>query len=342
MRSRTLIQLVCAHAEGEIGKVVVGGLLDLPGESALDKLLWLRREGEELRRFLTFEPRGQPQASVNLVLPSRVPEAHGVFLVLQPDGVHAMSGSNAICTTTVLLETGMVAMREPESEVVLDTAAGLVRARARCCGGRCESVELAMPASFVDAEGVELDVDGIGRVVIDVAFGGVFYALLDPERVGLSIAPERARELVDVGMRVLAEAKRRLTPRHPERPELAGLAYLMFAGWDRDGPVNATIMPPGRIDRSPCGTGSSARLALMFQRGQVREGETVVFRSIIQSRFVARIAGTLEVGGRPAVRPVLSGRAWIYGREEILCDPEDPFRGGHLLSDVWGPGIGER
>ena len=337
--SRTL-SLLGVHAEGEIGKIVMGGVLDVPGASMLEKLRWMNREGDSLRRFCVLEPRGGPNASVNLLLPPCDAAADAAFIVMQPDQCHAMSGSNAICVTTALLETGMVPMQEPETIVTLDTAAGLVRARAACRDGRCESVTLDMPASFCQALEVPVEVPGLGPVMVDIAFGGVFYALCDPATVGLRVAPAMARALVDTGMAILEAARGQMVPEHPERPGLEGLAYLMWCGEDEDGPRNATVMPPGRLDRSPCGTGSSARLAVMHRRRLAKEGHRVLFRSTIGTRFESEIAAvTRLVDGRPAILPRITGRAWIFSREEIALDPADPFPLGHALSDIWGPGM---
>ena len=338
MRWSRCLGLVGVHAEGEIGKVITGGLIDVPGDSMLAKLRYLEEVDDSLRRFCLLEPRGGPNMSVNLLLPPCEPEADAGFIVMQPDRCHAMSGSNAICVTTALLETGMLPLREPETLVTLDTAAGLVRARARCGEGSCLSVTLDMPASFVEALAAPVRVPGIGRVSLDVAFGGVFYALLDPATLGLAVTPEAARTLVETGMRILEAARQEIVPEHPERPGIRGLAYLMWCGRDGEGPRNATVMPPGRLDRSPCGTGSSARLATMAARGEIAPGERLVFRSTIGSRFEAEIAAVTEAAGRPAVCPRITGRAWIFSREEIGVDPRDPFPLGHSLSDIWGPG----
>lgn len=339
MRWSRSLTLIGAHAEGEIGRVITGGVLHVPGRTVLDKLRYLNEVDDSLRRFCVLEPRGGPHASVNLLLPPCAPEAHAAFLVMQPDQCHAMSGSNAICVTTVLLETGMVPMQEPETAVVLDTAAGLVRALARCEDGRCLAVTLDMPASFAEALDVPVAVPGLGEVRIDIAYGGVFYALVDPAQFGLDISPAAARQLVDVGMQLLAAARQQHCPEHPERPGIRGLAYVMFCGRDAAGPRNATVMPPGRLDRSPCGTGSSARLAAMYTRGEVAPGMTITFRSIIGTQFRVELRGITEVGGRPAVLPRVTGRAWIFSREEIGLEPTDPFPLGHALSDVWGPGL---
>lgn len=339
MRFSRVLECWEVHAEGEIGRVVTGGLPPIPGTTMLDRLRHLEEVDDSLRRFCVTEPRGRPNASTVLLLPPTDPRAHAGILIMQPDRTHAMSGSNAICAVTCMLETGMVEMREPETEVVLDTAAGLVVARARCEGGRCREVRLAMPWSWVWEEGVEVEVPELGTVRLDVAFGGVFYALADVAAFGLSITPAEARRLVELGMHILDAAKARVVPEHPERPGLRGLSYLMWYGFDAEGrAVNATVMPPGRLDRSPCGTGSSARLALAFARGAVKPGDALEFHSVIGSRFSARVLEAGEVAGRPAIRPEIAGRGFLFGHALIARDPEDPF-GGHLLSDIWGPGV---
>lgn len=335
--SRTLTA-VGVHAEGEIGRIVTGGLLPPPGRTMQERLSWLNasEEGAGLRRFLTREPRGWPAMSTNLLLPACAPGADAAFVILQPDAAHAMSGSNAICTATALVELGMVPIREPETIVTLDTAAGLVRARVGCAEGRARRVTLDMPASFVEADGLALEVEGIGRIELAIAFGGVFYALVDPAPLGLSIEPAAARRLCELGVRILEAAQRRWHPVHPERPAIEGIAYLMWCGEGPEGPRNATVLLPGRLDRSPCGTGSSARLALDWVRGRIHPGERRVFRSTIGTRFEAELVGTTDVAGRPAVLPRIAGRAWLYSIEQLGLDPEDPFPEGLALSDLWG------
>jgi proline racemase len=340
MRWSRSLTLVGVHAEGEIGRIVTGGLLKVPGATMQERLAWLNEsaEGQRLRRFLTREPRGWPAMSTNLLLPPCESGADAGLVILQPDQAHAMSGSNAICTATALVELGMVAVREPETVVTLDTAAGPVRARVACAEGRARAVTLDMPASFLEADGVELEVEGLGRVELSIAFGGVFYALVDPAPLGLAVEPDRARRLVETGVRILEAARARFRPVHPERPAIAGIAYLMWCGEGPEGSRNATVLLPGRLDRSPCGTGSSARLALEHARGLARPGARRIFRSTLGTRFEAEIAATTTVAGRPAVLPRITGRAWLYSREELGLDPEDPFPEGHMLADVWGEG----
>ncbi len=337
LRWQKTITMVEAHAEGEIGRVVTGGVLDLPGRSMLEKMAYLNEVDDSLRRFCVFEPRGAAQMSTNLLFAPAHPEADAGFIVLQGDKAHSMSGSNCICVVTVLLETGMLLMKEPETVVRLDTPAGLVTARAMCRGGKCERVSLDMVPSFVEALDVEVDVPGLGRVRLDIAFGGVYYALVEPRQFGLAIAPEKARALVDAGCRIQRALNAAMTVRHPERAAIEGIAYTMFVDRKENGElVGATVLPPGRIDRSPCGTGNSARLAVRHARGEARVGESVIARSIIGSAFEVAFCGETAVAGRPAVLPRIAGRGWIYGIHQIGLDPSDPYPLGFLLSDTWG------
>ena len=334
------LELLLVHAEGEIGKVIMRGAPSIPGKSVLEKLVHLNDVDDQVRRFCTLEPRGMVQASVNLLLEPVMPGTDAGFIVMQPDRCHAMSGSNAICVTTALLESGRVTMTEPETRLVLDTAAGPVPVTASCEHGRCERVRLDMPWSFLVEDSLDLEVPGIGSVSVAIAFGGVFYLLVETAPLELMIGAADARQLVDLGMAILEAAQARWNPEHPERPGIGGVAYLMFMAEAADGRrTNATVMPPGRIDRSPCGTGSSARLALLHARNELAAGDGCSFHSIIGSRFDAGIGESGMMAGRPAIRPWISGRGWVYGREEFYRLGDEPFPAGHALGDTYGPGI---
>ncbi len=342
MRWSKTLQLVEAHCEGEIGKVITSGVLDVPGATMADKMLHINRRDDSLRRFVVFEPRGFAQMSVNLLLPPTRPDADAAFMVFQADRAHPMSGSNAICVTTVLLETGIVAMQEPQSVVRLDTPAGLVTATATCRDGRCERVSLDMVPAFVQDLDVVVDTAEFGRVKGDIAFGGCFYVLVDVADVGLSISPDRAYDLVKAGTYLHTEFSRSVKVEHPLNPALNEIAYVMFRDRDPDGAVRTcTVLKPGRVDRSPCGTGSSANLATLHARGLMRPGDSHVSRSIIGGEFQVELIGETEVAGRKAALPRISGRAWIYGISQIGLDPTDPFPLGFALSDSWGPYVHE-
>ncbi|MBL8705840.1 MAG: proline racemase family protein [Rhodospirillales bacterium] len=339
MRWSRTVTMVEAHAEGEVGRVVTGGVLDIPGATMMEKLAYLNETDDSLRRFLVFEPRGYPAMSTNLVFPPTRPDADAGFIVLQGDRAHAMSGSNSICVTTALLETGAIKMKEPETVVRLDTAAGLVTATATCRDGKCERVRLAMNPSYAHDLDVTVDVDGIGKVKVDIAFGGIFYALIDPKQLGLKINPDSARALVQAGIATHRALNKKVKVVHPENPGLNGIAYTMFVDRDEKGLIGSTVLPPGRLDRSPCGTGNSARLAVRHARGEVKPGDRVVARSVIGSTFEVGFLGTTKVAGREAVLPEISGRGWIHGIHQVGVDPSDPYPQGYLLADIWGDGF---
>ena len=337
MRWSKTVTLVEAHAEGEVGRIVTGGVIDVPGATIAGKLRHLNEVDDSLRRFLVFEPRASAQMSTCLVFPPTRPDADIGFIILQGDKAHAMSGSNSICLTTVLLETGMLPMTEPETIVRIDTASGLVTDRAQCRNGKCERVTLTMNPSYAHELDATVDVEGYGKVKVDIAYGGIFYALIDPAQFGLRIEPDQARALVAAGSAVHRAVNAQLSIQHPEIEAMRGISYTMFVGHTDDGELKgATIMPPGRIDRSPCGTGNSARLAVDAARGLVKLGDVRPARSIINSRFDVTYAADTTVAGRPAVQPVISGRGWIYGIHQLGLDPTDPYPHGYSVADTWG------
>jgi proline racemase len=342
MRWSRMLTILDVHAEGEIGRVVTGGLGPIPGATMLEKMRHINEVDDTIRRFTVYEPRGSAQATVNLLLPPCDPRADAGFIVLQADRAHAMSGSNSMCVTTALLETGMVAMSEPTTRLTLDTPAGLVGVTAACRDGRCERVTLDMPPSFVAELDITLDVDGIGKVRVDVAFGGVFYALVDARAVGLEITRAQARRLVELGSRIKRAVNAEVRVTHPTLPGIDHVSYVMFCDRDRaDARLlrGATIVLPGRCDRSPCGTGNAARLAVLHARGEVGVGETLRARSVIDSEFDVAVREVTQVAGRPAVLPRISGRAWIFGVHHCGLDPADPYPLGFTLSDMWGPDV---
>jgi proline racemase len=336
------LQIIQVHCQGEIGKVLVGGAPEIPGATMLDKMNHINTVDDSLRRFVTFEPRAGVQMSVNLLLPSTRPDADAGFMVLQADRAHPMSGSNCMCVVTALLETGRVRMVEPETIVRLDTPAGLVTARAKCAGGRCLSVSLDNVPAFVEALDREIDTPRWGRIKADVAFGGVYYALVDVAQIGLEITPANARALAEAGIELKLLLAEQVPVQHPELAGVNEIAYVMFRGREPDGAVRTcTTLMPGRVDRSPCGTGSSANLAALHARGQAKVGDTRRSRSIIGGEFLVELIGETKVGDRPAILPRLTGQAWIYGTEELRLDADDPFVKGFALSDTWGPHVNQ-
>ncbi len=342
MRFDKALDILLVHCQGESGNVLIGGAPEIPGATILDKMNHLNHVDPSLRLFLTREPRAQVVHTTNLLLPPTRPDADAAFIVLQPDRAHPMSGSNCICVVTALLETGLVPMSGPETVVRLDTAAGLIVARARCENGRCLSVSLDNVPAFVQQLDAAIDTPKWGRITGDIAFGGVFYAQIDVDKVGLRIVPEAARALAEAGTEIKALLASQIPVAHPDIPGLDEIAYVMFRDYQPDGSViTCTTLKPGRVDRSPCGTGSSANLAVLHARGQAKTGDRRVSRSIIGGEFTAEILGETTVAGRPAILPRITGRGYVFGRQQLRLDPLDPFTEGFAMSDTWGPQVGE-
>jgi trans-L-3-hydroxyproline dehydratase len=308
-----------------------------PGETVFDRMVVLR-EDDSLRRLLLREPRGSVAVHANLIVPSSQPRCAAGYVIMEPTEYPAMSGSNTICVATVLLETGMVEMREPETTLRLEAPAGVVEVTARCRDGKCESVELTNVPCFADRLDAPLEVDGIGTVAVDVAFGGMWYAIADAAALGFALEPSEARELSRVGELIRAAAREQLPCVHPENPGIAGVSIVEIAEpWRGVGAVskNAVVIAPGRLDRSATGTGLSARMAALHARGEMKAGDTMTHASVIGSTFDGRIVSETTVGGRPAIVPAIRGSAWITGITQVFVDPSDPFPEGYLLSDTW-------
>jgi trans-L-3-hydroxyproline dehydratase len=331
--------VVGCHAGGEIGNVVVGGVLPPAGATVFEQMQTLQREGDWLRRLLLREPRGSVACHANLVVPATRTDCDAGFIIMEPTEYPAMSGSNAICTTTVLLETGMLELREPETVVRLEAPGGVVEARAACRDGRCESVELTNVPSFADRLDAPLEVEGLGTLTVDVAYGGMWYAIADAQALGFSIEPSEARDLSLAGERIRVAAREQLPCAHPENPAIAGVSIVQIAEpWQGIGAVsrNAVVVAPGRLDRSATGTGLSARLAVLHARGLMRVGDAMTHASALGTTFDGRIVAETTVAGRPAIVPAIRGSAWITGVTQLHVDPDDPFPEGYVLSDTWG------
>ncbi len=340
-----MLNVVDCHAEGESGKVVVGGVGNVPGETMFDKRGYLERNLDQLRELLLFEPRGAVWHNANIVLPSNDPDASLGYVILESTEYPVMSGSNTMCVATVLLETGMLPMVEPVTALVLESPAGLIRVLCECRDGKVLRTKLFNQPAFVYHRQVDIDVPGIGTLVVDVAYGGMTYVLVAAATVGFELLPDEARSLCELGQRIKTAAADQLQVEHPLNPDIPGITQTAFTGplvrdVDDDGTEfvrskNAVIVSPGRVDRSPCGTGTSARLAVLHDRGEIAEGELFRHESLIGSWFDARVEETTMVGHHPAIVPSVSGRCWITSFNQLVLDPTDPFPHGYTPSDTW-------
>lgn len=336
------VSVVGCHAEGEVGRVITGGVLPPPGNTLFEQKTYLEEQGDELRRFLIQEPRGGVFVHCNLLLPPRSPGAQAGFIIMEPTDYPPMSGSNSICVATVLLETGMVAMQEPVTHLKLDTPGGIIAVEAECKDGSCKSVRTTNVPSFVAKLDATCEVPGLGSIKLDIAYGGAFFAIVDAASLGLELTRENARKLVEVGEAIKAAAIAQHPVTHPENPSIRNISFVQFTDpltRNADGTCegrNTVVISPGKLDRSPCGTGTSARLAALSARGEIHAGEIFISRSILDTRFHCRIEAISELeDGTVCVVPSLKGRAWITGLHHYGLDPDDPFPEGYALTDTW-------
>jgi len=350
MRLARMIQAVDAHAAGEPGRVIVGGVLDVPGATIFEKMRHLETEGDALRRCMLREPRGYPAANCNLVLPPTHPEADAGFVIMEHVEYPGMSGTNTICTVTVLLETGMIPMQEPVTELTLEAPAGLIRVRAECARGKVTSVTCQNVPAFAVYLDRKIEVPQLGTVTVDVAYGGMFYAIADARAFGLKLTPDEGRDIVRITEMIKTAAREQLPVTHPEQPGFTGISIAQLSGpparadahmknvvtvstgeldWNR--PSTWT----GVIDRSPCGTGTCARMATLHARGRLGLHEDFRHEGILGTIFTGRLVAETKVGSYPAVVPTLSGQAWITGFASYVVDPDDPFPDGFTVGDIW-------
>ena len=344
------VRAVDAHACGEPGRVIVSGVPDVPGATMFDKMVYVRDHHDDLRKRMLREPRGYPAAHCNLLLPPTLPEADAGFVIMEQTEYPPMSGTNTICVTTVLIETGIVEATEPVTELALETPAGLIRVTADVVDGKVTRVTFRNVPAFAVHLDATVDVPGLGRLTVDVAWGGMFYVIADARQVGVRVRPEEGRSIARIGEMIKAAAREQLPVAHPENPAIQGITISQLWEPARDletGRKNAVVVSTGTldwsrpetwtgaIDRSPCGTGTCAAMAVLHAKGELGMDADFVHEGILGTRFVGRLVEETTVGDLPAVIPTLSGQAWITGSAEYLLDETDPFPEGFTLGDIW-------
>jgi proline racemase len=350
MRLARMLQAVDVHAAGEPGRVIVGGVLDVPGATMLDKARHLEHHGDALRKLMLNEPRGYPALCANVILPPTRPEAQAGYVIMEHVEYPGMSGSNTICVVTALLETGMLPMTEPVTELLLEAPAGLIRVSAACAGGKVTDVTFRNVPAFATHLDVPIEVPHVGTVVVDVAYGGMFYVIADAEALGFRLVPDEGRDITRVTELIKAAAAEQLRVVHPDQPSFAGITIGQLSGpahdasnsgrnvvtvstgaldWDR--PSTWT----GVIDRSPCGTGTCAKMAVLHAKGRLSIGEDFRHEGILGTVFTGRLLEETRVGERTAVVPTITGTGWITGFASYVVDPTDPFPEGYTVGDIW-------
>lgn len=340
MRSSKTIHVISAHAEGEVGDVIVGGVAPPPGDTIWEQSRWIARDNT-LRNFVLNEPRGGVFRHVNLLVPPKHPEAQAAWIIMEPEDTPPMSGSNSICVSTVLLDAGIIPMVEPETHMVLEAPGGLVRVRAECRNGKAERIFVQNLPSFAARLDAKLEVEGLGTLTVDTAYGGDSFVFVDAQALGFALTPDEAHDIAKLGVKISNAATAQLGFHHPTNPDWKHFSFCLFAGpVTREGHElragAAVAIQPGKVDRSPTGTALSARMAVLHARGQMGLEDRLTAVSLIGSTFSGRILGTTMVGDIPAILPEISGRGWITGIHQHMLDPSDPWPEGYRLSDTWG------
>jgi len=351
LRFSRMISAVDAHACGEPGRVIIGGVLDVPGKTMFEKKTYLETQADDLRKLMLREPRGYPAANCNLILPPTHPDAEAGFVIMEQVEYPPMSGTNTICVVTVLLETGMIPIRGPRMNVKLDTPAGLVEADAEIENGKVVRVTFRNVASFAVHLDTTIEVRELGAVKVDVAYGGMFYVIADAEPLGLRLTPDEARDIVRIGEMIKAAAQEQLPAVHPENAAISGVTIAQLSapspnpGIGRRNTVvvstgkldwNRPLSWTGALDRSPCGTGTCAKMAALHAKGLLPLHKDFLHEGILGTTFTGRLVEETRAGKYAAVIPTITGRAWITGFSQYVLEADDPFQTGFTVGDIWG------
>ena len=340
MVSIKTVHVVSAHAEGEVGDVIIEGVEPPPGETLWDQSRWIAKD-QVLRNFVLNEPRGGVFRHVNLLVPPKNPKASAAFIIMEPEDTPPMSGSNSICVATVLLDHGLITMEEPVTNFFLEAPGGLVKVKALCKNGKAERIFVQNLPSFVYKLDTSLELEGYGSISADTAFGGDSFVIVDAKKLGFSIDPSEAAELARLGAKITDAATEQIGFRHPTITDWTHYSFCQFSRMEDQSNdcisfKSAVSIKPGKIDRSPTGTALSAKMAVLEARGEMKIGQKIKALSIIGSSFEGRIIEKCNLNGTSAIIPEISGRGWITGLHQHTLEPTDPWPEGYRLSDTWG------
>ncbi|MGR9459418.1 proline racemase family protein (plasmid) [Rhizobium leguminosarum] len=340
MRWNRTFTVVGCHAEGEVGNVVVGGIVDVPGNTMFEKKEYLEHSMDEIRGLLLFEPRGAPYVNANIILPACDKSADLGFVIVESTEYPPMSGSNTICVATVALETGIVRMQEPITHLRMEAPAGIIEAKCLCRDGKVTQVEFTNVPAFAIQLDHPVEVEGMGTITVDTSYGGMTYAHVNARALGFGVLPDEARDMSLMGKKIKRAVNEQLTVIHPENAKIRDVSNIIFEGSieRKDGMLmskNGTVCLHGRLDRSPTGTGTTSRLAVMSAKGLIAQGELFRNHSITGTHFDSRVISKTRVGSYDAVVVTIAGQAWITSVGQYGVDPTDPYPRGHQVSDVW-------
>lgn len=330
MRAKRVFHAVDSHTEGMPTRVIVGGVGTLPGKSMAERRTWFVQHMDWLRTLLMEEPRGHASMSGAILQPPTRPDADYGVLFIEVSGCLPMCGHGTMGVATVLVETGMVPVQEPITTIRLDTPAGLVIARVKVKDGEAQGVTLRNVPAFAYALNQQVQVPDFGTVHYDLSFGGNFYAVVSLEELGLPFDRSRKDDLLHAGLSIMDAINKHDAPVHPLRPDirLCHHVYLKAPGSNARHSRHAMAIYPGWFDRSPCGTGTCARMAQLHARGELPLNRDFENESFLGRSFIGRLVGETTVGDKPAVVPEITGRAWVTGTAQYMLDPTDPFPAG--------------
>jgi|LSQX01.3.fsa_nt_gb proline racemase len=336
MRIKRVFSTIDTHTAGEPTRTVVGGIPYIPGKSISEKMLYLKEHQDWIRQALMYEPRGNEVMSGVILTEPCDPEADIGVIFIEVGGYLPMCGHDTIGVSTTLIESGIIPVEEgPITRITLDTPAGLVRVEAVVENHSVKEVSFVNVPAFLYAQDQRVSVPDMGEVKLDIAYGGNFYGIVEAAQIGLDLSRENASRIVQTGILIRDKVNEQLEIKHPEKPFINELTHIMFSGLADPGSSadtkNVVVIPPGSIDRSPCGTGTSAKLALWAAKGEISEGSTRVFESIIGTQFKGEVVEKLTIAGYPAVRPRITGSAYVTGINQWIIDPDDPIPTGYLL-----------
>ena len=330
---RRVIQTVDSHTEGNSTRVITGGYPIPPGRTLLEKRAWLWRNDDGLRRMLNFEPRGHGMMCSVLLMPPVAEGAHFSAIIMEQDEYVPMCGHCMIGTAMTVVATGMVRAIEPLTTVVIETPAGLVTCEVEVQGGRIGGVSFVNVESFLLHRDARLVVERLGELQVEVAYGGDFYVIVDADPLGIQLAPDNDGQLIAAARAIIRGVGEQMAIRHPERPDINRCYQTLFTSTKTTtGDLKQTIVcPPGSLDRSPCGTGTSARVAALHTRGALALNQAKRFEGVLGTCFIGEAVAAEERAGVLYVRPKVTGRAWITGFHQFVLDPEDPLPDGFRI-----------
>ncbi|MED1797951.1 4-hydroxyproline epimerase [Brevibacillus porteri] len=334
MKATRVFTTIDTHTGGNPTRTVISGLPKLTGATMGEKMLQMKDKYDWIRTFLMYEPRGHDVMSGALIVDPCHPDADVGVIYIETGGYLPMCGHDTIGLCTALVETGMIPVTEPVTKLTLDTPAGLVEVDIQVEGGKAKEVSFVNIPAFLYQQDVTVDVEGIGAVTCDIAYGGNFYAITDARKLNLELTPAHASTIVDTAVTIRKAINQAMEIVHPEKPFIRGLTHVeFFTAPDNPGAdvKNTVVVPPGGIDRSPCGTGTSAKLATLFAKGEIGIDEPFVHESIVGSLFTGRVLQVTEEGELPAVITRIAGSAWLMGKHTIFYNPEDELANGFLL-----------